>query len=152
MKAPVTELFVGSRSGHASPLMTTAAWSLRIALATAFLSAVADRFGVWGPPGGENVAWGAWTPFVDYTEVLLPFLPKGLVSLSAILATAAEVVLGLWLLTPWQSRLAAFASAALLLVFALSMVLALGVKAPLNYSVFTAAAAAFLLGCITPAK
>jgi putative oxidoreductase len=146
------DLLSGSRSDQAPPLMTTAAWSLRIALATAFLSAVADRFGLCGPPGAENVAWGAWAPFVDYTGVLLPFLPKGLISLSAILATAAEIVLGLWLLVPWKPRHAAFASAALLLGFALSMVLALGVKAPLNYSVFTAAAAAFLLGVITPAR
>src|SRR5204863_8325968 len=31
---------------------------LRIAIALAFLSAVADRFGLWGPPGKQGVSWG----------------------------------------------------------------------------------------------
>lgn len=124
------------------------AWLLRIALSTAFLSAVADRFGLLGGPGAENIAWGSWQPFVDYTATLLFFLPAGLVSASAILATGAEVVLGLWLLTAWQTRWAAWASAALLLSFGLSMTVALGIKAPLNYSVFTAMAAAVALASI----
>lgn len=124
------------------------AWLLRIALSTAFLSAVADRFGLLGGPGAENIAWGAWQPFVDYTATLLFFLPAGLVSASAIMATVAEVVLGLWLLTAWQTRWAAWASAALLLSFGLSMTVALGIKAPLNYSVFTAMAAAVALASI----
>jgi hypothetical protein len=29
---------------------------LRLALGVAFLSAVADRFGLWGPAGAKNVA------------------------------------------------------------------------------------------------
>jgi hypothetical protein len=29
---------------------------VRLALGTAFLSAVADRFGLWGPPGARNVS------------------------------------------------------------------------------------------------
>ena len=121
---------------------------LRITLATAFLSAVADRFGLCGPVGKANVSWGAWRPFVDYTGTLLFFLPQSLVQAAAVVATAAEVVLGFWLLTGWQTRIAAYASAALLLTFALSMVVGSGWKAPLNYSVFTAAAAAFALGVL----
>lgn len=124
------------------------AWILRIALFTAFLSAVTDRFGFFGGSGAENVAWGAWQPFVDYTATLLFFLPAALVSVSAIIATAAEIVLGLWLLTAWQTRWAAWASAALLLSFAVSMTLALGIRAPLNYSVFTATAAALALAAL----
>ena len=31
---------------------------LRQALGTAFLSAVADRFGLWGADGQPNVSWG----------------------------------------------------------------------------------------------
>ena len=31
-----------------------ASWFARVALAAAFLSAVADRFGVWGGPGTEG--------------------------------------------------------------------------------------------------
>jgi hypothetical protein len=122
-----------------------ACWALRIALAVAFLSAVADRFGLTGPSGAANVAWGAWQPFVDYTGVLLFFLPQGLVFIAAVLATVAEIVLGMWLLIGWRDHVAAYLSAALLLTFALSMMIALGIKAPLNYSVFTAAAAAYAL-------
>lgn len=126
------------------------AWILRLALAAAFLSAVADRFGLWGPPGGPDVAWGAWQPFVDYTGVLLPALPKALIPTAAVAATGAEIVLGLWLLTGWKSRWAALGSAALLLSFGLAMVLSLGVKAPLNYSVFSAMAAALALATLMP--
>jgi len=40
----------------------------RIALGASFLSAVADRFGLWGPYGAKNVSWGLGikTPF-DYS-------------------------------------------------------------------------------------
>jgi len=31
------------------------------------LSAVADRFGLWGPPRAANVSWGDWPHFVAYT-------------------------------------------------------------------------------------
>ncbi len=37
---------------------------LRWALAVTILSAVADRFGLWGPPGTANVSWGDWPHFV----------------------------------------------------------------------------------------
>ena len=31
---------------------------LRLVLGGAFLSAVADRFGLWGPAGTRNASWG----------------------------------------------------------------------------------------------
>jgi uncharacterized membrane protein YphA (DoxX/SURF4 family) len=62
-----------------------------------------------------------------------------------IIATSAELLFGLLLIIGWYTRVAAFLSGLLLLVFGLSMVLGLGVQAPLNYSVFTAAGGAFLL-------
>lgn len=137
-----------------SPVLNRAvSWSLRLSLSAAFLFAVADRFGLCGPPGAPNVAWGAWQPFVEYTGTLLFYLPSSLVLASAWAATVAETVLGVWLLTGWQTRLAAYGSMLLLLGFGLSMVVALGLKAPLNYSVFTAAAAAFALAVMhSPAK
>jgi putative oxidoreductase len=125
-----------------------AEWSLRLTIAAGFLSAVADRLGVWGPPGTANVDWGAWQPFVVYTRVLIFYLPQSLVPFAAICATVAEVVLGVWLLSGWRIRIAAYASAALLLTFALSMTLAVGVKSPLNYAVFTGAAAAYALAVL----
>lgn len=131
-----------------NPGLTALDWILRLSLASAFLSAVADRFGLTGSAGAANVAWGAWQPFVDYTGTLLPYLPQAVVPAAAVIATAAEVVLGIWLIIGWKVQWAAYASAALLLSFALAMTIALGIKAPLNYSVFTAAAAALALGAM----
>ena len=46
-------------SNFSVPMPVSAAMIVvRIALAVAFLSAVADRFGMWGPPGSKGVAWG----------------------------------------------------------------------------------------------
>ena len=125
-----------------------AKWFLRVAIAAGFLSAVADRFGLWGPPGAANIDWGAWKPFVDHTRLLTFYLPESLAPFAAIFATLAEAVLGVWLLVGWRTRVAAYASAALLLTFALSMTLAVGVKNPLNYSTFTGVAAAFALAVL----
>jgi hypothetical protein len=49
------------------------------------------------------------------------------------------------LLIGWQLRWFALAAGLLLLSFAITMTLALGVKAPLDFSVFAAAGGAFLL-------
>jgi hypothetical protein len=130
-----------------SLLRWLAAWLLRVALAISFLSAVADRFGMWGP-FGSGVAWGDFERFTAYTARLLWFLPLSLASPAAILATAAEVIVAGGLLIGWRLHWWAFAAAALLLCFALAMTGALGVKAPTDYSVWTAAAAAFLLGVV----
>ncbi len=46
-------------------------WFLRIALSLGFLSAVADRFGLWGK---EVSAWGNWENFIAYTQKLNPRL------------------------------------------------------------------------------
>ena len=75
-----------------SHLGRLAVWLLRLALAFSFLSAVADRFGLWGPFGIAGVSWGNFERFTAYTAQLLWFLPPSLVSPAAILATAAEVI------------------------------------------------------------
>jgi hypothetical protein len=131
-----------------SHLRWLAVWLLRVALAFSFLSAVADRFGLWGQFGVDGVSWGNFERFTAYTAQLLWFLPSSLVSPAAILSTAAEVVVAGGLLVGWRLHWWAFAGAALLLSFALAMTGALGVKAPTDYSVWTAAAAAFLLGVV----
>lgn len=117
----------------------------RFALGLSFLSAVADRFGWAGPYGQPNVAWGDFARFVAYTAKLNYFLPQATIPTLAVLATAAELLLGLLLLAGWKTRMTALGSGILLMAFALSMTLALGVKAPLNFSVFSAAGASFLL-------
>jgi putative oxidoreductase len=119
--------------------------SLRIALALAFLSAVADRFGLWGKPGRPGVSWGNMGQFNAYVAKLNWFLPAAVIPLTGWAATAAEFLLGLGLLIGWRLRWVSLASALLLLCFGLTMLFALGPKAPLDYSVFTAACAAFLL-------
>ncbi len=85
-------------------LRKMAAIALRVALAVSFLSAVADRFGVWGPPGSPNVAWGTFDSFLQYTGLLLWFLPPTLVSISGWVATVLEVLLALGLLSGYCLR------------------------------------------------
>jgi uncharacterized membrane protein YphA (DoxX/SURF4 family) len=119
---------------------------LRLALGISFLSAVADRFGLWGVYGQPNVSWGNYARFVDYTAELNWFLPAAMIPALAIIATAAETLLGLLLVLGWKTRITALLSGVLLTTFALTMTMALGVKAPLNFSVFSAAGAALLLG------
>jgi uncharacterized membrane protein YphA (DoxX/SURF4 family) len=119
---------------------------LRLALGASFLSAVADRFGLWGAFGQPGVAWGDFGHFVAYTAKLTRILP----TMFAWAATVAEAGFGVMLISGWRVRLAATMSGALLTTFALSMVFAIGLKAPLNYSVFSAAAGAFVLGLSSP--
>lgn len=118
---------------------------LRLALGASFLSAVADRFGLWGRPGEAHVGWGDFTHFTAYAARLTSILPAYLVPTLAWTATIAETVLALALLIGIFTRVAALLSGALLLLFAMAMTFALGVKAPLDYSVFSASAGAFLL-------
>ncbi|SIQ27520.1 DoxX protein [Chryseobacterium sp. RU37D] len=114
---------------------------LRIAIAVTMLSAVADRLGFWG----KNSAWGNWENFEKYTGQLTFFLSKGLQIFSAYAATFLEILLPLLLLIGFKTRLAACGAGFLLLIFALSMTIASGAKAPLDYSVWVGSAAAFLL-------
>jgi putative oxidoreductase len=119
---------------------------LRLALGLTLLSAVADRFGIWGPPGGTTVAWGDWTHFVAYTAKVNSFLPSSLAPALAIIPTAGEALLGIALILGLFRRPVAFASALLFALFAGAMTLSFGVKAPLNFSVFVDFAAALILG------
>ena len=122
-----------------------AQWLLRLSLAAGFLSAVADRFGLWGPAGAPSVAWGEWGAFVDYVATLNWFAPQPLVPILAWGATIAEITLALGLVVGWKLRWMALGSGGLLLLFALTMTFTLGIKAPLDYSVFAASFGAFFL-------
>jgi uncharacterized membrane protein YphA (DoxX/SURF4 family) len=122
---------------------------LRLALGISFLSAVADRFGMWGVYGQPNVSWGNYARFVDYTAKLNWFLPVAMIPALAMIATAVESLFGLLFVLGWKTRITALLSGVLLATFALMMTVALGVKAPLNFSVFSAAGGALLLGMST---
>lgn len=122
---------------------------LRLALGISFLSAVADRFGLWGAYGQPNVSWGNYARFVDYTAKLNWFLPASTIPALSNMSTAAETLLGILLVVGWRTRITARLSGVLLSIFAVAMTLALGVKAPLNFSVFSAVGGALLLGAST---
>ena len=129
-------------------MLNSAQWFLRLGLAAGFLSAVADRFGLWGSPGAPNVDWGEWSAFVDYVATLNWFALAPFIPALVWAATFAETLFALGLLVGWRLRWFALASGLLLLSFAVTMTIALGVKAPLDSSVFAAAGGAFLLAAI----
>jgi uncharacterized membrane protein YphA (DoxX/SURF4 family) len=115
---------------------------LRLAISLSFLSAVADRFGIWSI---EISAWGNWANFVAYTKIINPWFPESVIPTIAILATTAEIVFALCLLIGFKTELFAKWSGVLLLLFALSMTFSTGIKGAFDYSVFTASAGAFAL-------
>jgi uncharacterized membrane protein YphA (DoxX/SURF4 family) len=122
----------------------------RAALAAGFLSAVADRFGLWGKAGTNQVGWGNFEIFTQYVQTLAPYLPAKLVTAVAWGSTVVEILLGGALLLGVKVRWAALGSAATLVVFAVSMFIFAGFETPLSASVFTAAAAALLLALAPP--
>ena len=120
-------------------------WFLRLSLNAGLLSAVADRFGLWGP---ERSAWGDWGSFLAYTQQINPWVPASLIPALGAVATGLEAVLAILLLTAWRTSLIAKATGVLLLMFALAMATASSIKSPLDASVFSASAAAFALSLL----
>lgn len=118
---------------------------LRVALAAGFFSAVADRLGIWGPYGKQNVAWGDMHHFFPYVAKLNPWFPSVTIPAVGWVVTVAELALGILLLVGLQTRWAARLSGCLLLAFALGMTAGTGVKTALDASVFAASAGAFML-------
>ena len=118
---------------------------LRFALAASYLSAVADRFGLWGSPGTEGVFWGDFQNFSNYTQTLNPFLPDFFIMPLSWFVTVLEVLLGVLLVLNIKPRVVGYTSAATLALFAIAMIVNLGFKAPLDYSVLTACAASLVI-------
>ncbi|HEY8956387.1 DoxX family protein [Chitinophaga sp.] len=121
---------------------------LRVGLGASYLCAGLDRFGAWGPPGAPDVGWGDWQHFMQYASKLMFFLPYAVAEIFAGIASGAEIIFAILLITGFWTRWAAIGSGLLLLGFALAMTIALGITAPLNYSVFTASAGSFLLSTL----
>ena len=117
----------------------------RLAVGVGFLSAVADRFGLWGSHGAYNVAWGSFSHFIAYVAAVNSFLPAVWAPTLAVLSTVFETGLGIGLILGIRTRWMALGSGALLASFAFAMTVSFGVKRPLDASVFAASAAAFML-------
>src|SRR6266566_9315280 len=97
-------------------LFTWEKWAVlyaRIALGAAFLSGIADRFGLWR---GRNVGYGNFDGFVRYTAKVNSFMPPATIPFLAWAATAAELFLGLALILGIWPRWVALGSALLLVM------------------------------------
>lgn len=114
---------------------------LRLALAAAYLSSVASRFGFWG----EGMGWGNFENFLAYTAKLNPFLPASWIPAVGWTATVAETVFAILLIAGFRIRETGVLSGVMLILFAIGMTLGFNAKEPLDYSVYTASAASFLL-------
>lgn len=115
---------------------------LRFGIGLGFLSAVADRFGLWP---AEISAWGNWDSFLTYTEIINPFIPQMLIPSIGVIATAAELLFGICLIVGFKTELVAKLSGYLMLIFALAITFSSGIKGAFDYSVFAASAGAFAL-------
>ncbi|MEP1096077.1 MAG: DoxX family protein [Cyclobacteriaceae bacterium] len=118
---------------------------LRLAISVGFLSAVADRFGLWN---AKISAWGNWNSFLEYTALINPWIPSSMISIVSVIATALEVLFAVCLILGYKTELVARLSGFLMLLFALSMTFSTGIKGALDFSVFSASAAAFALSLI----
>ncbi len=121
-------------------------WFLRLAISAGFLSAVADRLGYY--PKAISV-WGNWENFIAYTKTLNPYFSDGLIPVLGYTATILEIIFGILLLIPYKTTWVAKGSGFLVLLFAFAMITSIGFKAPLDYSVFCVAGAAFALSILT---
>jgi thiosulfate dehydrogenase (quinone) large subunit len=124
-------------------------WFLRVSLSSSLLSAVADRLGWWSKPVS---VWGNWESFVAYTQEINPLLPDRLIPLLAYGATALEISFGILLLSTYKTTWVARGTGFLLLLFAVAMTCSKTIKAPLDYSVFCASAAAFALSILVTSR
>jgi len=113
----------------------------RVALSSAFLSGIASRFGLYG----KNHGYGNFANFMRYTAEVNSFMPASTIPFLAWSASAAELFFGIALLLGIWPRWIALGSAFLLALFGIAMAISFGIKEPLDYSVFSASAAAMLL-------
>ncbi len=115
---------------------------LRLALGAAFLSGIADRFGLYT---GRNAGYGDFNGFRRYTAQVNSFMPAFTIPFLAWAATVAELGFGLALILGIWPRWVALGSAVLLVLFGIAMAISFGIKSPLDYSVFSASAGALVL-------
>lgn len=118
---------------------------LRFGVGIGFLSAVADRFGMWP---AEISAWGTMENFLAYTQTINPLVPEAMIPALGWLATILELIFGLCILIGFKTEFMAKWAGVLMLIFALSIAYSTGIKGALDYSVFAASGAAFALSTL----
>ena len=118
---------------------------LRYALGITFLTPVLDRLGLLGQPGIGNIEWGNWDNFINYTATLMPILDRPLVNTMGAIATVSELLISICLIVGFKTKQAALGASLITLTFIIFMTLSVGIQKPINYGVFTASAAGFLL-------
>ena len=113
----------------------------RIALGSAFLSAVASRFGLWD----RRFDLKHFAKFIHYAAEVNSFMPAPTIPFIAWSATVAETSLGILLILGLWPRWVSLAAAILLAMFGTAMAISFGLQSPMDYSVFSASGAALLL-------
>ena len=135
-----------TKPSETNPRIDWQRWAIvysRIALGAAFLSAVSSRVGLRGKGFHESFA-----DFISYTAQVNSFMPASTIPFLAWAATVAETTLGVLLIVGVWTRWVAWASAILLAMFGIAMAISFGIKSPLDYSVFSASAAAAMIGVL----
>ena len=117
----------------------------RIALGLGFLLPVLDRLGFMGAPGSGKAAWGDWSHFVAYAHQLMPFTNLNTANIAGLVATIAEVVLGVCLIVGFKTKWMGLGAAIITITFAVFMITSLGIGAPFKYPVFVFTGAGLLL-------
>lgn len=118
---------------------------LRFSIGIGFLLPVLDRLGCFGGHGEPNVFWGDWTSFIAYTHQLMPYINLSTAYYFGLMATILEVLFGICLLLGYKIKYVALGSFALTLIFALSMLFFLHLRAPFNFSVFVVSFSSLIL-------
>ena len=118
---------------------------LRLAVSTAMLSAVADRFGLWA---AKISVWGNMDNFLRHTQSLLPYFPTSLANAGGWIATVLEIIFLVCLLLGFKTELVAKLSGVLIACFGLAMFTSMGLKATLDFSVWNAVGACLAISCL----
>ena len=107
-------------------------YGLRYSIAISFLSAVADRLGLWPK---DVSAWFNWGNFLDYTATLNPWAPESLIPFIGYGITGLECILAVMLVAKYKVKISSILSSVLLFIFVCAMSMTVGVKSVLDYGV-----------------
>jgi uncharacterized membrane protein YphA (DoxX/SURF4 family) len=121
---------------------------LRLTLGLGFLLPVMDRLGWIGVHGSNEIAWGDWKHFIDYSNTLMPFLKRPVANIMGLVASICEAVFGICLIAGLKIKQIALGAAILTLSFGLCMAIFIDIRAPFAYPVFVFTGSALVLSGI----